>query len=33
LARPMPRDELTELLQNGHGNLIRPLGPDPNSRT
>jgi diguanylate cyclase (GGDEF)-like protein len=24
LAKPMPRDELTQLLHNGHGRLIRP---------
>ena len=27
LAKPMPRDELTQLLHNGHGRLIRPAVP------
>ena len=29
LAKPMPRDQLTGVLQSGHGSLIRPVGVDP----
>ena len=29
LAQPMPRDELTHVLQNGRGRLICPVGPAP----
>jgi diguanylate cyclase (GGDEF)-like protein len=30
LAKPMPRDDLTDVLQHGHGRLIRPMGSDRN---
>jgi EAL domain-containing protein (putative c-di-GMP-specific phosphodiesterase class I) len=32
LAKPMPRDDLTGVLQHGHGLLIRPVGSDKNTR-
>jgi hypothetical protein len=32
LAKPMPRDDLTNVLQHGNGRLIRPVGSDQNAR-
>jgi EAL domain-containing protein (putative c-di-GMP-specific phosphodiesterase class I) len=32
LAKPMGRDDLTNVLQHGHGRLILAVGSDPNTR-
>ena len=32
LAKPMGRDDLANVLQHGHGRLIRPVGSDQDSR-
>jgi len=32
-AKPMPRDQLTEVLRNGHGRLVRPVGADSSPPT